>query len=539
MRGKRNNKRNSENESAASSFQSTDSFGIFGGVCSDLSDGEDEKHTHEHTDRSPDSHKSFRIHEREKTPLLQSQAMPIVYKAINNNSDTPIPDHIFGSDILTTLKRTSEKSKTDPSKQSSLVTIFSVWNTIMGSSLLSIAWGIERAGLPVALLLLVSMAALCLYTAYLLIQVNARHGGIGSEVPALCGLLLGRSAAAVAQACSLLVLAGACACYWLLLANSLYYTVTGLVDITTSNTTYNSTVLCPSEARAVPILEAPAPAEAAYWGLHSTVPLYVAVIIYPLLNFANVSFFTRFNSLGTLSALYLVAFVLTKGAMWGINLRALPPLHLAADAAALSGMLAMSFYIHNIIVTIMSNNARQEKNGRDLSIAFLLVTATYTAVGAVFYVCFPLPKACIEDNMLNNFETHDTLTAVARAVLLFQVVTVFPLVAFMLRREALSLLPWAVVGGAGAGRPRRGAVPAVNAAIVVMCVLVACFCPSIGNIIRYTGAASGLVHVFALPSLLHMRSLHLRGKLTPPTAVAHIAIIVFGAVNLLMQFFVQ
>lgn len=33
-----------------------------------------------------------------------------------------------------------------------------------------------------------------------------------------------------------------------------------------------------------------------------------------------------------------------------------------ADAAVLSGMLALSFYIHNIIITIMTNNERQDKN---------------------------------------------------------------------------------------------------------------------------------------------------------------------------------
>ena len=33
-----------------------------------------------------------------------------------------------------------------------------------------------------------------------------------------------------------------------------------------------------------------------------------------------------------------------------------------ASAAVLSGMLALSFYIHNIIITIMSNNAKQENN---------------------------------------------------------------------------------------------------------------------------------------------------------------------------------
>lgn len=87
---------------------------------------------------------------------------------------------------------------------------------------------------------------------------------------------------------------------------------------------------------------------------------------------------------------------------------------------ALSGMLALSFFIHNIIITIMQSNRDPSKNvsdfcpfrsltilsrstiylklqGRDLSIAYILVTITYIIVGVIFYICFPLSKSCIED----------------------------------------------------------------------------------------------------------------------------------------------
>ncbi|KAH9634264.1 hypothetical protein HF086_011524, partial [Spodoptera exigua] len=116
---------------------------------------------------------------------------------------------------------------------------------------------------------------------------------------------------------------------------------------------------------------------------------------------------------GTLSVAYLLIFVIVKGYAWGINVGSMmTETHAVRNAAVLSGMLALSFYIHNIIITIMGNNARQENNvdidipiinklfvfqGRDLTIAFLLVTITYTLVGAVFYICFPLAKSCIED----------------------------------------------------------------------------------------------------------------------------------------------
>ena len=43
---------------------------------------------------------------------------------------------------------------------------FSIWNTMMGTSLLSMPWAIERAGFVLGICLLVFMAALTLYTSY-------------------------------------------------------------------------------------------------------------------------------------------------------------------------------------------------------------------------------------------------------------------------------------------------------------------------------------------------------------------------------------
>ncbi|CAH2092622.1 unnamed protein product [Euphydryas editha] len=402
----------------------------------------------------------------------------------------------------------------------------------MGSSLLTMAWGVERAGLPMALFLLIFMAGLCLYTAYILLKVNARHGSESCEVPALCRTLLGEGAAAIAHTFSVIVLLGANIVYWLLITNFLYHTVNYFMDVSASNiTVYNSSLLCPKHDPLIGPSDLPVVDPSPYWGLHSTVPIYVAFIVFPLLNFTNVSFFTKFNSLGTLSVFYLLIFVTVKGLSWGINMDDLLVTvgRGSSDAAVLSGMLALSFYIHNIIITVMSNNARQEKNGRDLTIAFLLVTVTYTTVGAFFYICFPLAKSCIEDNILNNFEMHDVMTAIARALLLFQVVTVYPLVVFMLRGEAAALC--ARAGG-------RAPALLINLAVMTLSILFACFCPDIGTIIRYTGAVSGLVHVFALPSILQMRSLQLRRKLTWWKGLLYSLIIVFGTFNLVMQFFI-
>lgn len=129
---------------------------------------------------------------------------------------------------------------------------------------------------------------------------------------------------------------------------------------------------------------------------------------------------------GTVAIVYLVVFVLVKSAYWGINMDKTAwqeSWMLRSTFPVLSGMLSLSFFIHNIIITIMQSNRNQKKNviynhlmhlyldkfcisieelnfsmqGRDLTIAYVLVTITYIIVGIVFYVCYPLAKVCIED----------------------------------------------------------------------------------------------------------------------------------------------
>jgi len=53
---------------------------------------------------------------------------------------------------------------------------FSVWNTIMGSSLLTMPWGVQNAGLLMGIITIVMMGGLCLYTTHKLLQVQMKHG---------------------------------------------------------------------------------------------------------------------------------------------------------------------------------------------------------------------------------------------------------------------------------------------------------------------------------------------------------------------------
>ncbi|XP_066996721.1 neutral amino acid transporter 9 [Anabrus simplex] len=470
--------------------------------------------------------------------------------APNEESALVIPDHVIPTSVFVPYIPGQDQ---DTCKQSSLVTIFAVWNTIMGSSLLAMPWGLERAGFFTGIMIMILMGGLCLYTTYLLLQVQKRHGSQNhdGEVADLSRILLGRPAEVIAKCFSLIVLLGANIVYWILMSNFLYHSVdyiyervTGVSssDITDSNVT-DVTVLCLQQPDMYNLSgsEVLKDTESTFhqvWDLHSTVPIFLILIIGPLVNFKSATFFTKFNSLGTLSVMYLLIFVIIKSASWGININFINETESSYAPSfllsfpALSGMLALSFFIHNIIITIMRNNRNQEKNGRDLSIAFSLVTFTYVLIGTIFYVCFPLAKSCIEDNLLNNFQNWDVMTALARVFLFFQLVTVYPLIAYMLRVQVFTTLMKSVY-------PGFTHVALLNFAIIVICVLFAVFLPRIGTIIRFTGALSGLVYIFTLPCLLHLASLRKRNEMTCWSVIIHLAIPIIGGGNLIAQFFVS
>lgn len=82
-------------------------------------------------------------------------------------------------------------------------------------------------------------------------------------------------------------------------------------------------------------------------------------------------------------------------------------------------------------------------------------------------------------NILNNFPGWDPLAVAARMFLLFQLVTVFPLVAYMIRVQVFSAfqLP-------ASAFQSKGPICALNVLVLSLCVFFAIFLPKIGTIAR-------------------------------------------------------
>ena len=414
---------------------------------------------------------------------------------------------------------------------------------MMGISLLSVPWAFSQSGLLMGLVIAFGMAIIAAYTAIIILKTHSLESKIISipEFPQLCGVLMGQTCQNICSLFSLIALTGAAVVYWVLMSNFLYNTVTIIFDTFTgtSHTPGKYTkigVYCPNSpdlAKQILVSSKPLVNFDNWWNLQ-TAPLFL-LVIFPLLNFKSISFFTKFNSFGTITVLFLIAVVIYYASLWGINInfddvRTTAYVHMFKGTFwSMSGTLALGLFIHDAIITIVSNNSHPEHNCRDTYIAFGLVTGTYMLIGVLFYITFPLSKSCIQDNFLNNFRLDDSLTVICRALILFQMITVFPLVMFVLRKQAFLFM---------IGKEQDNLLPIITLNIVVLttCILVASFYPSIGTILRFSGSISGFVILFLLPCLAHLQFQRKDKKLTKMSIVGHGVIMLCGFANLAAQF---
>ena len=134
-------------------------------------------------------------------------------------------------------------------------------------------------------------------------------------------------------------------------------------------------------------------------------------------------------------------------------------------------------------------------------------------------------------NFLNNFHVNNPLMAVVRFFLLLQLFTVFPLIMFILRCQVLMLFSKTVAVG-------YKKIYIINSVVLSICVCFAIYCPSIGNIIRYSGALCGAMVVFVLPSLVSLSEAKSQSQLTWCTLALHSTIILLGLANFGAQFLI-
>uniref|UniRef100_A0AC35THY4 Nudix hydrolase domain-containing protein n=1 Tax=Rhabditophanes sp. KR3021 TaxID=114890 RepID=A0AC35THY4_9BILA len=196
----------------------------------------------------------------DRTEYNRQQNMAIRYRLFNaldpGGSRLTMPDHILPNEFFSILP--FDDFNDESGKQGSIVTIFSIWNTMMGTSLLAMPWALGQAGFALGSFLILLMAAISLYTAYRVIQ--SPNGLIlpvdsaKAEVSDVCRYFWGSAGEYVSVFVSIITLVGGILVYWVLMSNFLFYTVNVFHDAiqpnsstipSMANKTFKCDVVCP------------------------------------------------------------------------------------------------------------------------------------------------------------------------------------------------------------------------------------------------------------------------------------------------------
>ncbi|KAF5406147.1 Sodium-coupled neutral amino acid transporter 9 [Paragonimus heterotremus] len=411
-------------------------------------------------------------------------------------------------------------------KQNSIVTIFSIWNTMMGTSILAMPWALSQAGFSFGIVLILFVAGIACYTAYLAVQSTEDLRFIRNlpkntylDLSDTCEYYFGKPGWIVALIFSQISLIGATIVYYVLLSNFLFNTGDYIYQSITKQFPPTLTLRNPNNATPA-ITDALCPPAglnisdnrtvdstyAMLWVKDRTVPAWLLIILFPLISIKSPTFLGKLTVLATVSVLYLFSLIGYKGYYWGVNMNdamlAQPVMHAAKFFPSLTGTCSMALYVHQALHTMLRLQRHPENNARDVAIAFSFATMTYVLMGTMFYIIFPVDKLCISDNFLDNLYT-DIPVFIGRLGLLLQMSTVYPMIVYLTRAQIMQAIFKSIY-------PSWRHVLVLHILILGFGLLFAIVFPSIGTVIRFVGAICGFIYVFTIPpviTLLNKRTL--------------------------------
>jgi len=471
----------------------------------------------------------------ETTPLVVKKLQIKRNNCKSKSYSIPTPNNNHG-----------KKSNDAPVEQSTLLTIFSVWNMMMGTSLLTMPWAFLTVGFVQGIIINAIMCCLSVYMGYLVLNNSNRFVTLLSptmpEFDIVARMVCGEWARWVSFLGSFILVAGAYIVYWIIMVQLLYtsvnaiyqsYTTThgsgaGIVPhLNCTNSTQVHTTVCPTESST----------SLPYWSETGTVPFLLIPLFLPILQARKVTFFLKLSAFGTVTIFVLILYALVKSASWGLNISfdETSPSYVPEftwKGPTMMGILSMAYFFHNSIITLFKHNKNPAKSIRDMAIGTALVFVTYLTFGLLIYLCFPLDKTLIRQNFLETSVVNDIFSIVLQVIYFFRMVTVFPVLCVVQRIQFMNTV-------FGTEDPSRIGVFLYNVCICAACVSCAIFFPNIGDIIRYVGAFCAMILMFIFPCIIHLLLQRRDREHTWKSTIFHTFIIAIGVFNFITQFFVH
>eukprot|EP00298_Acanthocystis_sp_HF-20_P014303 c20716_g1_i1.p1 GENE.c20716_g1_i1~~c20716_g1_i1.p1 ORF type:complete len:587 (+),score=151.13 c20716_g1_i1:35-1762(+) len=355
-------------------------------------------------------------------------------------------------------------------KQSSISTIFSIFNTMMGPTILVIPWAFACAELVPATIVLVLFYFVSMYTCSVLVSRGKYENSM--DFPSVCTNYLGIFPTRIFQIASIALKCGSA------IANH-YFISTSVKAVFGNNERIQ---------------------------IHIAT-IFSAVAVFILSMIKNPRLLIRFNSFGVISVLLTIFFVIFESSPIGdlkeiLNSTSpvisdyIPKNFTLKSIAPLSGILGMSFNVHNSVLSILANNANPQSHQLFVVIAFTIAFICYFLIGLIPNLYVISADLRTFQNFLMAFPDGHIFACVVRGVIVIQLVAVYPLWLYSIRAELFGS-----IFGLQDIYPNAGIVLLLNIGIIITTTLVVIAIDGIGDIARWIGAFCGLFLIFLIPMI--------------------------------------
>ena len=390
-------------------------------------------------------------------------------------------------------------------KLHSYQTVFSVWNTMIGSSILSIPYNVYCAGIIPTIIIGLLYGFICFLTCSVVVKLGGKEEDFAKIVYNYFYYGFGPKSAKVGKIIqitfNLLMNTGATFIYFLIINQNLFPCICFFLKL--FNIDIDGQDLTPHFDK---------------FSLFYCA-LVVCVMVFPLTILKEMQCITKFNSAGIYFVSALLIFVIYQGIAtlatdnfhfeYKENIEGSEDRNLflfGENIGLLVGTLSIGLFSHSVILPIMNNNRNQENNQRDLFLGYVLVTLTYIIIGIMGYIGFSGSEfsTTFEKNWFMFFKSDNIFILILRILNVIQLISIFPLLFSVVRKQLFSTFFESY---------STKTVPIVIFSFILLslCVLILyLFYDLLAELISFIGAGAALILVYTISPLTNMIDYYIR-----------------------------
>ena len=431
-------------------------------------------------------------------------------KLLKDDDSDKDSDMIMGrvtENTLEKIENITKEPKPDSKKISSFQIVFSIWNTMIGSSIVSIPFNVYNTGIIPTIFIGLLYGYICYLTCSVVVRLGGKENDFAVVVYNYFYYGFGKRAAKVGKYVqiifNLMINIGATFIYFLIINQNLFPCICLFLRVFKFD-------IDPDDL-------------APHFDKFSLFycALIVSLLIFPLTILREMHFLAKFNSLGIYFVSVLLIFVIYRGIAtmatdsfkfeYKENKKGNEERYLylfGENPGILTGTLSLGLFCHSVILPLMKNNRNPENNQRDLFLGYVCVSLTYIIIGIFGYIGFSGSEfePDFKDNWFRFFESDNYLILVLRILNVIQLSSIFPILFYAVRNQLFSNFFKSY-------HKSKSCVPLIvfSISLLSLCIIVLYFCYDLlGTLIAYIGAATALVLIYTIPSIINMINYYIK-----------------------------